>query len=209
MTYIDRDEYMELLTDSLKRSIRAIGEFKQRGNVFVYTGSNKALNKCDEIPVNYLFGRVWYGIIISWQYVEAPNAKQGALLPFVSIPFFTTMVNDNQKMIPVFRAEWDSYPQQEDVHPQPHWHFSHTRAVYDMLCPEFGELEESWDMVLLDEYSRIMDDMPMNKMHFTISERWEESGDMVSEVPCANKLADWIACLLQHVETEMRYIMNE
>lgn len=209
MNYIDRDEYMVLLEDSLKGSIRAVGNFKQRGNVFVYTGSNKALNKCEEIPVSYLCGRIWYGIIISWQYVETPDAKQGALMPFVSIPFFTTMVKDIQKMVPIFRAEWDSYPQQEEVHPQPHWHFTHTKAVYEMLCPEFGELEESWDMVLLDEYSRIMDEMPMSKMHFTMSERWEEKGYMVLEVPSANKLAEWIARLLRHVETEIRYILNE
>lgn len=209
MAYTNRDKYINLLKESLKKHMKVIRDFKPMGNGFVYTGTRTAINKTEQIPINYLCGRVWFGLIISWQYIKLPKAKKETLASFVSLPFFASKKDDDGRMIPIFRAEWDSYIQENNKHPQPHWHFTHVNSLYDVLYPDFDQVVGEWDMLLLDEYKAMMEEMPIHRMHFTMSEKWEEGEEMISAVPEPNKLALWITHLLRHVETEIKFVMNE
>ena len=209
MTYKERDAYMVQLKAALKDIIHGVGDFKVRGNTYIYTGTNTAINGGEQIPVNYLCARLWYGLIVSWQYVEIDADRGGTILPFVSVPFFVSCKGCSRKMLPVFRAEWDSYPQKSISHPQAHWHFTHAQTVYEELEPDFETEYKDWDSLIMEEYGKLINEMPLNKMHFAMSERWADGGDMVAEIPGPRELALWISKLLHHVETEIQYVMDE
>lgn len=208
MTYKERDAYMIHLKEALTERIRGKGDFKIRGNTYIYSGTNTAINRGEQIPVNYICNRLWYGLIVSWQYVEIDVDKAGTILPFVSVPFFVSR-KDNSKMIPVFRAEWDSYPQKSNCHPQAHWHFTQAQTIYDELDPDFDIEYNDWNSLIMEEHKKIIDEMPLNRMHFAMSERWADGGDMIAGIPGPRELAIWIYKLLHHVETEIRYVMDE
>ena len=107
------------------------------------------------------------------------------------------------------RAEWDGFNQVKNYHPQPHWHFTFLKSMYSSLYDACSSLEEdTWDSIILKEYSNIYANYPIEKMHFAMSENWINQGTMVLSIPEPKDMAKWIYLLLHHVQNEYEDIVE-
>lgn len=182
---------------------------KQRGyNFYLSTGDNKSKaisprrNSYQEIEVLKWFKDFWIYMEITFLQI----IKNDFNILF-SLSVFKGDISDNEKL-PLFRAEWDNYDDNQ-IHPQPHWHFySNLRYRYfqndfsDFVSKEQSEFEQ-----LLDpEVDTI--DLNVSKMHFAMKAIWEEgSHQHIHKIKNEADFIKWYQGLLNHLKAQLEFVI--
>jgi hypothetical protein len=190
------------------------------GSKYVLQGSERseAIGRDNETPITIhrWFEKYWLYLDIRFDNVEVPqkskSKKTRNLLEsshfkedldhclYINKNYYRVFVfvtvfygeKESDKKTQLFRAEWDSYPDNK-THPQPHWHFHQQReSVYG---------NEDFDQVFDDvqEYS-------IEKIHFAMNGQWAvNNGECIHHINDGKALARWLAGLLTHIQLQLMY----
>lgn len=82
------------------------------------TAINNYNNDLEEVTVIYWFDNFWV-------YVEVRFEESNT---FITISVFQGIRSEKYKN-QLFRAEWDDYNNNEERHPQPHWHITANQVI--------------------------------------------------------------------------------
>ena len=134
-----------------------------------------------------------------WIYITINFANENI---FISVSVFQGNENDKKKH-QLFRAEWDDYNNEEERHPQPHWHITSNQAI-EKTFEEIASMDEddSFVSLLKEEKSKIID---VNKIHFAMNADWINTGVHVHSLNTEEKIIKWFSGLLSHIKIELEY----
>lgn len=174
-------------------------------------GNTKAVNRLDggnasEVDVYNWFGRYYLYVEVKFIFDQiVPHRKK---LPKVvvsqcsiSISVFKLL---NEKIVQLFRAEWDDFNDNSSIHPQPHWHITSDTSVantFDEYAREFGE--DGFMNILNSEKEQISS---LNKFHFAMKGKWDEDITHSMPIESSKQVSDWFVWLLKSIKTELEYI---
>jgi hypothetical protein len=179
--------------------------FERRGDTIISQGTREALNRSDTVKT-YVTATHWFNVFWFYVNVTVRKGEDGVSeLPFVSVSFFQEIDGDLKQQ---FRAEWDNY--RDLSHPQPHWHITSNKDdSFDDFNQQddvdddnpFAELVESGNK--LEVSSKL--DLP--SIHFAMAGNWHEGKktDMITGYTEAQKMANWLNNLFDHVQEELVY----
>lgn len=168
-------------------------------NRFKSTGNNisKAINNYNDIldEINVI---KWFNDF--WIYAEIKFENQNS---FISVSVFQGENNDNVKH-QLFRAEWDDYNNEDEKHPQPHWHIT-SNQVIERTFEELANMQDSDDFVSLlkEEKTKIID---VNKIHFAMNGNWINNDREVHSISDEKKIVKWFQGLLAHIKIQLEYV---
>ena len=168
-------------------------------NRFKFTGINfsKAINNYNDIldEINVI---KWFNDF--WIYAEIKFENQNS---FISVSVFQGENNDNVKH-QLFRAEWDDYNNEDEKHPQPHWHIT-SNQVIERTFEELANMQDSDDFVSLlkEEKTKIID---VNKIHFAMNGNWINNDREVHSISDEKKIVKWFQGLLAHIKIQLEYV---
>lgn len=141
-----------------------------------------------------------------WLYVEIQFLNPKGTL--ISLSVFEGEEIDPIKT-QLFRAEWDDYEDENNSHPQPHWHFL-TNKLVEKNAKEFTELlaeeRETFAAFLDGEISKIID---LSKFHFAMNGDWIKSKKHVHAIENEDALASWFGGLLGYLKNELEFMSNK
>lgn len=164
--------------------------------------SNAITRDNDSIKVVKWFQNFWIYVDINFQ--QIPNSKKDFRI-FFSLMVFTGRDDDPRK-IPLFRAEWDSYDNNEH-HPQPHWHFyvdSEKRTMIqnfnDMLA---GDSTPGFIDLLQEEISP---KAKLNQFHFAMNALWHKNSGHIHKIDNNDDFTQWFIGLIGHIKHQLEYI---
>lgn len=168
-------------------------------NRFVITGDKKSKarnnysNQSEEIYVIK-----WFDCF--WVYIEIRFENQNTL---ISLSVFQGEETDNIKH-QLFRAEWDDYNNNEEKHPQPHWHITSNQAI-EKTFKEIASIEDSdtFANLLIEEKSKIID---INKIHFAMIGNWINNETHIHSINSEEKVIKWFQGLLSHLKEQLEYV---
>jgi len=169
-------------------------------NRFNIKGSNpsKAINNynntAEEVDVIKWFNGFWVYIDIRFENTNT----------FISISIFQGETSENRKH-QLFRAEWDDYNNEEEKHPQPHWHVTANQAIektFEEYTTTFKE-DDGFVKALEAEKSKIID---MNRIHFAMNGNWINNGSETHSLNDEEKIVNWFKGLLSHIKTQLEYV---
>lgn len=153
-----------------------------------------------QVKVTNWFDNIWLYIKVEFKYVE----EKRDYVPMLSLSFFQEI---EAQLEPLFRAEWDNFKLVEGYnHPQPHWHLNTMNPAvrsFTDLMKEDADLEMGSFASLLQEYTECY--LDVYKMHFAMSGLWHENGQMVNSDVEDERIVDWLAYTLIHVQKEIKY----
>jgi hypothetical protein len=168
-------------------------------NRFKITGDNtsKAINNYgslrEEVSVIKWFDDYWiYGDI------RFENEDS-----FISVSIFQGHDNDDIKH-QLFRAEWDDYNDNQNKHPQPHWHITSNQAIENTFV-EIASLEDSdtFVSILKEEKLKVVD---VNKFHFAMIGNWMNEETHIHPLNNETKIIKWFQGLLSHIKVQLEYV---
>ncbi|MDI9366263.1 MAG: hypothetical protein QM541_15000 [Flavobacterium sp.] len=104
----------------------------------------------------------------------------------------------------LFRAEWDDYNDNQNRHPQPHWHITANKALENTLqiFTDYKEVE-GFMSILNEEKSKIIN---VNDIHFAMIGNWINSETHIHKLDEETKIVKWFFGLLSHIKTELESI---
>jgi len=147
----------------------------------------------------------WVGVF--WVYIEIDfrrNESSTDYLIFFSLSVFKGDHDDPIK-IPLFRAEWDNFDDNEQ-HPQPHWHF-YEKAGLEQHISQFTDLleeEVSGFAAMIDEDHA--DNVDMSKMHFAMNASWHNNEGHIQAANNDDTFTQWFVGLIGHIKHQLVYI---
>ena len=171
----------------------------QGQNIFKSTGNNtsKAINNYngERIEINVL---KWFSDF--WIYFEF-EFKQ--TFTKISISIFQGSETDREKH-QLFRAEWDDYNDNQNIHPQPHWHITSNQRIMKKV-EEIVEMDENRGFLELinEENSKIVD---ISKLHFAMSANWINNETHIHSLNSEEKVIKWFQGLISHLKNELEYL---
>lgn len=168
-------------------------------NRFIITGDKKSKarnnnsNQSEEVNVIKWFDDFW--VYIEIEFVDHTT--------FISLSVFQGEENDNIKH-QLFRAEWDDYNNNEEKHPQPHWHITSNQAI-EKTFEEIARIEDSdtFANLLIEEKSKIIN---INKIHFAMIGNWINNETHIHSINSEEKVIKWFQGLLSHLKEELNYV---
>jgi len=109
-------------------------------------------------------------------------------------------MTDNTKH-QLFRAEWDDFNNENEQHPQPHWHITSNQAI-EKTFEEIANMDDSDTFVSLlkDEKSKIID---VNKIHFAMNGNWMDKGTHIHSLNDETQIVNWFQGLLAHLKLQL------
>jgi hypothetical protein len=122
----------------------------------------------------------------------------------ISLSVFQGKENDSIKH-QLFRAEWADYNNDEEKHPQPHWHITANQAI-EKIFEDFASEVDDRDFVSLlkEEKSRVID---VNQIHFAMNGNWMTiNGSDVHPLNSEDQIIDWFRGLLTHIRKQLEYV---
>ncbi len=163
---------------------------------YISTGSNcsQASNwkKGTPLPVKAI---KWFDNF--WIYSEIKLLDTDVIL---TISIFQGEPDDSKTQL--LRAEWDSYSNKMESHPQPHWHITSNIALENTFQEYAEVLEQDGFLASLeDEKTKVIN---MNKFHFPMCANWLNQHYDKNEVNHQNILK-WFCGILTDVETQLKY----
>lgn len=169
-------------------------------NRFSISGSNtsKAINSYknyrEEINVINWFEEFWVYVDIEFQEKNT----------FISVSIFQgepSVINKKQ----LLRAEWDDYNNDEEFHPQPHWHILNSEIIDESSFESFArnDHENGFAALLEESNSRTIN---IDKMHFAMNASWTENQGNVLKINDIEKVSNWFNGLFSHLKVELQYI---
>jgi len=145
-----------------------------------------------------------------WIYVDIQFQKEPDEIKDFRI-FFSLMVfvgkEDDLIKIPLFRAEWDNYENNE-YHPQPHWHF-YVDSEKQIMMQSFNEMLDGdstpgFADLLKEELSPKAD---LNQFHFAMNALWHHSsGGHIHKIDNNHDFTQWFIGLIGHIKHQLEYI---
>lgn len=177
-------------------------------------GSFKAVNRLDgdadsEVDVCHWFGSYYLYVEVKFVFdSRVPKGKRNVGLVItqcsISISVFKSL---SEKIIQLFRAEWDDYDDEQICHPQPHWHIASDTSVtntFNEYAKEFGQ--EGFMALLEPEKKQIAS---LKKFHFAMKGKWEDDMTHSTSIESSKQVSDWFSGLLSSIRTELEYIDND
>lgn len=182
-------------------------------NLKIYhnNGSETAINRLDggndsQVTVHNWFNN--YYIYIEVKFIFKPTKLAGTKKLTIiidqcsiSISIFKKIYN---KIVQLFRAEWDEYSEKQDSHPQPHWHITSDTSVantFNEYAEQFGE--EGFMNILRPEKEQISS---LKKFHFAMKGKWEEDKTHSTKIVSNEQVSQWMEGLLSSIRAELEYI---
>lgn len=168
-------------------------------NRFKITGNNtsKAINNYnnsrEEVTVLKWFDNFWI-------YIELKFENKNS---FISLSIFQGHEIDERKS-QLFRAEWDDYNNEEEKHPQPHWHITSNQAIENTF-EEYAITFENEKFIdsLREEKSKIID---VNEIHFAMIGNWISDESHIHSLNNKDKIVKWFRGLLSHIRIQLEYV---
>lgn len=164
--------------------------------------SNAVSREAESIKVVKWFDDFW--LYVNIKYDKDPEKKEDFQVYF-SLMLFIGKESD-QKKIPLFRAEWDNYEDNE-YHPQPHWHF-YVDSEKQVMIQNFtdmlsGDSTPGFMEYIQEETSPKMD---LNKFHFAMNALWHNNNGHIHKIDNNNDFVQWFVGLLGHIKYQLEYI---
>lgn len=198
------DIFLKLLNKKFKTLFSNQIFFKSEGLIIESQGTKDTIIREGippvQVKVTNWFDNIWLYIKVEFKYVE----EKSDYVPMLSLSFFQEI---EAQLEPLFRAEWDNFKLVEGYnHPQPHWHLNTMNPAvrsFTDLMKEDADLEMGSFASLLQEYTECY--LDVYKMHFAMSGLWHENGQMVNSDVEDERIVDWLAYTLIHVQKEIKY----
>lgn len=198
------DIFLKLLNKKFKALFSNQIFFKSEGLIIESQGTKDTIIREGippvQVKVTNWFDNIWLYIKVEFKYVE----EKSDYVPMLSLSFFQEI---EAQLEPLFRAEWDNFKLVEGYnHPQPHWHLNTMNPAvrsFTDLMKEDADLEMGSFASLLQEYTECY--LDVYKMHFAMSGLWHENGQMVNSDVEDERIVDWLAYTLIHVQKEIKY----
>lgn len=167
-------------------------------NTYNISGNNssKALNKhgnsFEEVNVIKWFEDFWI-------YIEF---KFGNASSIISLSVFQGEAIDDVKN-QLFRAEWDDYNNDNEKHPQPHWHITANQGI-EKTFEELASVEntDTFISLLQEERTKLID---VSKIHFAMNGNWVNGETEIHNLSDKTKLLSWLNGLLTHLKFQLEY----
>jgi hypothetical protein len=181
----------------------------QSGSGLIYTISGKYLtdainsNSEEPIKVSKWFDDFWLYITIQFSLSDVNNET-----PYkFSLSVFQGVDDDKQKN-QLFRAEWDNF-EDNNSHPQPHWHF-YTAYNSDKSYNNFAEYLEGTDTdsTFLNSINNTKSNIDIQKIHFAMNAAWDKRGGHIHKINDADSFISWLQGLLEHIKIQLKYIQK-
>lgn len=168
-------------------------------NRFRITGnqSSKALNNYKSIKeeINVI---KWFDIF--WIYLEITFVEENT---FISLSVFQGEQSDDAKN-QLFRAEWDDYNNEDEKHPQPHWHITSNQSIENTFKEYTDTFEnEGFAELLKEEKTKIID---VNKIHFAMNGNWINDDTHIQSISDNSKIVKWFQGLFSHLRVQLEYV---
>jgi hypothetical protein len=168
-------------------------------NRFRITGnqSSKAVNNYKSIKeeINVI---KWFDVF--WIYLEITFVEKNT---FISLSVFQGKQMDNEKN-QLFRAEWDDYNNDNEKHPQPHWHITSNQSIENTFKEYTDTFEnESFAELLKEEKTKIID---VNKIHFAMNGNWINDDNHIQSISDNSKIVKWFQGLFSHLRVQLEYV---
>ena len=186
--------------------------FIHKSNRFYSSSNNmsKAINirNNDKIPINVIN---WFDDI--WVFIEIrfiPSSKKRTFPnTFFSLSVFQGAVDDSEKT-QLFRAEWDNYTENNNNHPQPHWHIYPHKYKMNVHqdFEDFLELSEK-DNDFSSFKKNDKDLVEINKFHFAMNGQWSQNKLDIHTITEMKDLTSWFNGLLNHLKIELKYVKEQ
>lgn len=173
--------------------------YKISGNV-VSQAINFRQEVKDEVTVIKWFGDFWLYVEIDFIETKLDFIKRNC---FISLSVFQGK-NSVESKHQLFRAEWDDYNDNQDKHPQPHWHITANKALENTLeVLKDDEEAEGFMSVLNEEKSKLIN---VNDIHFAMIGNWINNETHIHKLDDETKIVKWFFGLLSHIKTELEYL---
>lgn len=179
--------------------------------IFHNNGTVKAVNRLggdadSEVNVYPWFSTYYLYVEVKFVFdTKIFKRKPGIVIAqcSISISVFKLL---SEKVIQLFRAEWDDYDNERVRHPQPHWHITSDISLantFNEYAKEFGE--DGFMSILKPEKEQIAS---LRKFHFAMKGKWEEDMSHSTSIESSKQVVDWFCGLLSSIRTELEYIDN-
>ncbi|WP_140402537.1 MULTISPECIES: hypothetical protein [Butyricimonas] len=178
--------------------------------VYHNKGTSKAVNRLDdggaaEVDVEHWFKNYYLYVEVKFIFAnEIPKrgrkVKRVMKQCSISISVFKQIENH---IVQLFRAEWDDYNNDQEIHPQPHWHFTAGTSLantYEEFMREYGT--EGLLEILEFEKLKVPD---LKKFHFAMNGRWADGLSHVRSIEDV-EVVNWFCGLISSIRKELEYI---
>jgi hypothetical protein len=183
-------------------------------NYFNISGNftSKAINnyKSEKQKINVI---KWFDVF--WIYLEIKfvdtfepisriNTKRiNKTNTFISLSVFQGNQTDDEKN-QLFRAEWDDFNNEEERHPQPHWHITSNQAIeYTLEKLKTADEEDFTSLILNEEKRKIIN---INKIHFAMNGNWINNETHIQSINDNEKVVKWFQGLFSHLRIQLEYV---
>lgn len=173
--------------------LSAANSFKIQGNSSSSKAINNRNNDREEVTVIKWFDDYWVYVDIT--FIENQT--------FISLSVFQGEAGNKNKH-QLFRAEWDDYDNDDEIHPQPHWHIT-ANQVIEKAFEEFADDADIGGFVDLfrEDKGNIVD---INKMHFAMCGNWINDETHTHRLDDVEKIKKWFQGLLDHLRGQLEYV---
>ena len=170
---------------------------------------NSYKNERQEVNVIKWFDIFWIYLEVSFAETFEPISRTNKRRikktnTFISLSVFQGEQADSVKN-QLFRAEWDDYNNEEEKHPQPHWHITSNQALentFKELIEEDNE-EGFAALILNEEKSKIVE---INNIHFAMNGNWINNATHIQSINDVNKIVKWFQGLFPHLREQLEYV---
>ncbi len=172
---------------------------KSEDNIsFAMEGAYEAINhrRSDSFQIKTVH---WFDDF--YLYIEV-NYSRNYKHKTISLSVFQGEATERRKN-QLFRAEWDDYDRDNESRPQPHWHITRDKAIYENfndLVNRADDRENSSFELFKISNAEIFD---TKKIHFAMSSNWQTQGHFIHKIDDATKVVNWMEGLLEHIKYEL------
>lgn len=172
--------------------------------VYRTEGTSYALNRFD-IPIEKVKVLKWFNdfwIFLEIKQIKHYNPSKQLLENHLNLSLCVFQGTDiDEEKYQLFRAEWDDYQNDDEIHSQPHWHITSSQALertftsyaLDFDKKDFVELLES-------ERAKVFD---VKKIHFAMNGNWHNNQTNVNRIESEESIIKWWLGVINHLRTEL------
>lgn len=181
-------------------------EVKKTSKMIAYRneGTSSALNRFDipyeEVKVLKWFKNYWTFLEIKG--INIINEITNKIENHISISLCVFQGEDSDKeKYQLFRAEWDDFNNESEIHSQPHWHITSNQALEKTFTSYAIDFDKKDFIDLLEsEKQRIFD---VKDIHFAMNGNWSNSETNIHKIDNEEKVLKWWFGVLNHIRTEL------
>ncbi len=195
-----------LFTSSFHLQQNDYNFFKISGNI-TSKALNNYKNEKQEVNVIKWFDAFWIYLEVRFTDTFEPISRSNKKKvkknnTFISLSIFQGEHNDDVKS-QLFRAEWDDYNNEEEKHPQPHWHITSNQVIEDF--EEYTDIfkNEGFEESLKEKKTKIID---VNKIHFAMNGNWINDDNHIQSINDNSKIVKWFQGLFSHLRVQLEYV---